>query len=190
MGSVFLSADADLAARQAAEIERIAGEEGQTVLGWRDVPHNPDAIGYVAREGMPKIRQVFIAAGGGAASDVDAFERKLYVIRRMAENAIFSSQSEDDFFYVPSLSSRTIAYVGMLMPHQIDDFYPDLTDEAMDSAMALVHSRYSTNTMPTWSLAHPFRYIAHNGEINTMRGNHNAMFAHVAEVGAVATGFP
>ncbi len=175
VGSVFLSPDATSAAWQQTAIERVAADEGQTVLGWRDVPHDPAAIGPVARAEIPTIRQLFIAAGTGAP-DQDAFERKLYLIRRRGQNAV-ADTCVDDFFYVPSLSSRTLAYVGLLIPHQIRDFYPDLTDEAMVSAMALVHSRYSTNTMPTWSLAQPFRYLAHNGEINTLRGNRNAMFA-------------
>jgi len=171
-GMVFVAQDAAAAAEQAARFERIVEEEGQRVLGWRDVPHHPDEIGYVAREGLPGIRQVFIAAEEGLSGD--AFERKLYVIRRLAEKA---NASERDFFYVPSLSSRTLVYTGMLISRQIEEFFPDLVDPDMDSAIALVHSRYSTNTMPTWSLAHPFRYLAHNGEINTLKGNRNWMLA-------------
>ena len=172
VGQVFLSTDDELAAWQAARFEEAVIGEGQRVLGWRDVPHHPETIGRVAREGLPRIRQVLLGAASGL--DPDAFERKLYVIRRLVEKA---AQQRGGFFYVPSLSSRTIAYVGMLMSSQIEPFYPDLADPAVESALALVHSRYSTNTLPTWSLAQPFRYLAHNGEINTLRGNRNWMHA-------------
>jgi glutamate synthase domain-containing protein 2/glutamate synthase domain-containing protein 1/glutamate synthase domain-containing protein 3 len=178
VGMIFLGPDESEAAWQTRKIEEVTAEEGQRVLGWRDVPHDPDAIGRVAREALPRIRQVFIAAQDEAARDQDAFERKLYVIRRVVENAVAErGGAGESSFYVPSLSSRTIVYVGMLIGHQVDNFYPDLTDESMVSALAMVHSRYSTNTLPTWSLSHPFRYLAHNGEINTLRGNRNAMQA-------------
>ncbi len=173
MGMVFLDPDAEIGQRQRELFEETVANEGQRVIGWREVPHDPEAIGRVAREGLPDIRQIFIAAEGPAATDRDHFERKLYVIRRRIERAV----ADDSFFYVPSLSSRTLAYVGMLISRQIDAFFPDLLDPRMASALAIVHSRYSTNTMPTWSLAHPFRYLAHNGEINTMRGNRNWMQA-------------
>jgi len=176
VGSIFLSPNPESAARQVSQIERVVADEGQTLLGWREVPHDPAAIGRVARADLPTIRQLFIAAADDT-TDQDAFERRLYVIRRSAQNAVAAHTGADNFFYVPSLSSRTIAYVGLLIGNQINDFYPDLTDAAMDSALALVHSRYSTNTMPTWSLAQPSRYLAHNGEINTLRGNRNAMSA-------------
>jgi len=171
-GVVFADDDRAVAADQIEHLERIVAEQGQRLLGWRDVPYPPDAIGRVAREGLPWIRQCFIAAADGLEGD--AFERKLYVMRRLIEQA---NQSEEQFFYIPSLSSRTLVYVGMLISRQIEEFYPDLTDPDLESAIALVHSRYSTNTMPTWSLAHPFRYLAHNGEINTLRGNRNWMLA-------------
>ncbi len=170
VGQVFLSTDEATALRQARSFEEVVEAEGQRVLGWREVPHDP--IGRVAREGLPRVRQILLGAAEGIADD--AFERKLYVIRRLVEKA---AQEEGGFFYVPSLSSRTIAYVGMLMAGQIDRFYHDLADPEMESALALVHSRYSTNTLPTWSLAQPFRYLAHNGEINTLRGNRNWMHA-------------
>ncbi|MDX1578863.1 MAG: glutamate synthase central domain-containing protein, partial [Gemmatimonadota bacterium] len=174
---VFLSRGEQAAASQARRFEEIVRQEGQRVLGWREVPHDPDAIGRVAREGLPRIRQLFVAAEGPCAQDQDAFERKLYVIRRLVEKALNAHDEDGQFFYVPTFSSRTIAYVGMLISRQMESFYPDLTDPEMVSALALVHSRYSTNTMPTWSLAHPFRYMAHNGEINTLRGNRNWMHA-------------
>jgi glutamate synthase domain-containing protein 2/glutamate synthase domain-containing protein 3/glutamate synthase domain-containing protein 1 len=136
------------------------------------VPVHAERIGRIARAAMPVIEQAFVGAAPGL--DQDAFERKLYVIRRMFENAVWT---RPEFCYVPSLSSRTFVFAGMLMSSQIESFYPDLTDPAVDSALALVHSRYSTNTFPTWDLAHPFRYMAHNGEINTLRGNRSYMRA-------------
>ncbi|HVH05230.1 MAG TPA: glutamate synthase subunit alpha, partial [Myxococcota bacterium] len=172
VANVFLALDPAQAAWQAEQLEQAIAGAGQHLLGWRDVPHRPDAIGPVARAAMPRIRQVFV--GSAAALDQDAFERKLYVIRRIAEKAI---AERDGFFYVCNLSTRTIAYPGMLKATQIEPFYPDLTRPEVASALALVHSRYSTNTMPNWKLAHPFRYLAHNGEINTRAGNRNWMHA-------------
>jgi len=175
-GMVFLDPDEATAARQVELLEEVVESEGQTVLGWRDVPHDPSAIGWLAGESMPCIRQVFIEAQGTQAADQDAFERKLYVIRRLARKRI-GDEPGDAFFYVPSLSSRTIVYTGMLISRQIRGFYPDVRDPSFVSALCLVHSRYSTNTMGAWDLAHPFRYLAHNGEINTVRGNENWMHA-------------
>ena len=157
--------------RRACELllENIVEEEGQHVLGWRDVPADLAAIGPVARAAAPVFRQVFIARG--RTTEKKAFERKLYVIRRQAENAIGTRGG----FYVVSLSSRTVVYKGMLMPEQLPYFYPDLSAPDFASALALVHSRFSTNTLPTWSRAHPYRFLCHNGEINTLRGNLNWM---------------
>jgi glutamate synthase domain-containing protein 2/glutamate synthase domain-containing protein 1/glutamate synthase domain-containing protein 3 len=178
VGMIFLAGDAARAAEQAAELERIAEAEGQRVLGWRDVPHDPQAIGRVARESLPHIRQVFVAAQGREARDQDAFERRLYVIRRLAEKALGQgTEGAEGFFYVPSLSSRTLVYVGLLIAGQIERFYPDVCAPDFVSALCLVHSRYSTNTLGAWDLAHPFRYLAHNGEINTIQGNQNWMNA-------------
>ncbi|MGH9617782.1 MAG: glutamate synthase large subunit, partial [Acidobacteriaceae bacterium] len=147
-----------------------------TVLGWRDTPCNGNAIGRVARASQPYIQQIFIGKPDGM--DEDAFERKLYVVRKVAEQKIASSSIEDkDIFYVPSLSSRTIIYKGLLLAPQIASFYRELSDPEVDSALCLVHQRFSTNTFPSWRLAHPFRYVAHNGEINTLRGNVNWMHA-------------
>jgi glutamate synthase domain-containing protein 2/glutamate synthase domain-containing protein 1/glutamate synthase domain-containing protein 3 len=171
-GMVFLSRDEAQRDWQVAAFERAITQEGQRILGWREVPHDPSRVGRVAREAMPEIRQIFIGAADGL--DQDGFERKLYVIRRSIER---SAGERGGFFYVPSLSSRTFLFTGMLMAGQIEPFYPDLTHPAMESALALVHSRYSTNTFPTWDLAQPFRYLAHNGEINTLRGNANYMRA-------------
>jgi glutamate synthase domain-containing protein 2/glutamate synthase domain-containing protein 1/glutamate synthase domain-containing protein 3 len=171
-GMVFLSRDPAERDAQQSLFERAIREHGQQFLGWRDVPVVPEAVGWSARECMPEIRQIFV--GLGKRTPVEAFERKLYVIRRVFERA---AAERPGFAYVPSLSSRTMVYTGLLMPTQIETFYPDLVDPATDSALALVHSRYSTNTLGAWDLAQPFRYMAHNGEINTLRGNRNAMRA-------------
>ncbi|PYP78590.1 MAG: glutamate synthase large subunit [Gemmatimonadetes bacterium] len=169
VGMLFLPTDAG--ERRACELvlENIVEEEGQHILGWRDVPANLDQVGPVARAAAPVFRQVFVARGRN--TDKKSFERKLYVIRRQAENAIGTRGG----FYVVSLSSRTVVYKGMLMPEQLPHFYPDLSAPDFTSAIALVHSRFSTNTLPTWSRAHPYRFLCHNGEINTLRGNLNWM---------------
>jgi glutamate synthase domain-containing protein 2/glutamate synthase domain-containing protein 1/glutamate synthase domain-containing protein 3 len=171
-GLVFLSRDPDLRAIQMCDLERLTAAEGQTLLGWRVVPHAPETIGRIARERMPVIRQLFI----GAADDLDrdGFERRLYAIRRKFEKR---QRELDAFAYVTSLSSRTFVYTGMLLATQLRGFYPDLSHPDLESALALVHSRYSTNTFPEWDFAQPFRYLAHNGEINTLKGNRNAMRA-------------
>ena len=176
-GMIFLDKDPKAAARQVEILESLVAAEGQRVLGWRDVPCDEAAIGWLARESMPDARQIFVAAEGAEAQDEDAFQRKLYVIRRLAEKQIASEQGDDHFFYVTSLSSRTIVYTGMLISRQIRGFFPDVRDPDFASALCLVHSRYSTNTLGAWDLAHPFRYLAHNGEINTIEGNQNWMRA-------------
>ncbi len=151
-------------------IERIVREEGLSVLGWRDTPINADAIGRIARASQPYIQQIFIRHALGM--DQDALERKLYVIRKRVEAAVLASDVRDkSYFYIPSLSSRTIVYKGLLLAPQIAHFYRELSDPAVVSALALVHQRFSTNTFPTWHLAHPYRFICHNGEINTLGGN-------------------
>jgi glutamate synthase domain-containing protein 2/glutamate synthase domain-containing protein 1/glutamate synthase domain-containing protein 3 len=150
--------------------------EGQRLLGWRDVPVDLDHVGDTANASRPHVKQLFIGAGPGFTEDQDRFERKLYVIRRIVELA-----SGPDF-YAPSFSSRTCVYKGMLISHQLRNFYPDLKDERFGSALALVHSRFSTNTFPSWDLAHPFRVIAHNGEINTLMGNANWMRARESQL--------
>jgi glutamate synthase domain-containing protein 2/glutamate synthase domain-containing protein 1/glutamate synthase domain-containing protein 3 len=171
VGMSFLAQDDAAAARQKEVLEGAVAEEGQRVLGWREVPIDSDAIGWQAREGLPRIEQIFIAPEGAAAADSQAFERKLFVIRRLAEKRVGEAHGNAHFFYVPSLSSRTVVYTGMLISRQIRDFYADTTDPDFASALCLVHSRYSTNTLGAWDLAHPFRYLAHNGEINTVQGN-------------------
>ncbi len=170
----------DDAARAGLEqlLERTVRSEGQRLLGWRDVPVDPSQAGEVAGACRPVIRQLFVGAGAGPEqADRDAFERKLYVIRRIAELS-----PEHDGLYVTSSSSRTINYKGMLISFQLAGFYPDLRDERTKSALALVHSRFSTNTFPSWELAHPYRVICHNGEINTVRGNINWMRARESEL--------
>ena len=150
--------------------ERIAQEEGCAVLGWRDTPVNGDAIGREARNSQPYIEQLFI--GRPKDLDEDAFERLLYRVRRRTENEIFASEIEDkETFYVPSCSCRTIIYKGLMLAPQIEKFYFELANPLVTSALALIHQRFSTNTFPSWPLAHPYRYVAHNGEINTIRGN-------------------
>ena len=165
--------------RRRAELEQLlvarVEREGQDALGWRDVPVAFEQIGRVAREAAPVIRQLFVGAGADV-QDTDALERKLYVIHRSAEIA---SQEE---LTIPSCSARTVVYKGMLTATQVAGFYPDLRDERMESALALVHSRFSTNTFPNWRLAHPFRLMAHNGEVNTLKGNINWMRAREAQL--------
>jgi len=157
-------------------LERIVREEGLTVLGWRDTPCFGDAIGRVARGSQPYIQQIFVGCGG--FSDEDTFERKLYVVRKRAESEIAGSGIEDaSVFHIPSLSCRTIVYKGLLLAPQITKFYKELSDPDVTSALCLVHQRFSTNTFPSWQRAHPYRYIAHNGEINTLKGNVNWMHA-------------
>ncbi|HEV2486374.1 MAG TPA: glutamate synthase large subunit [Terracidiphilus sp.] len=150
--------------------ERITQEEGLTVLGWRDTPVNGDAVGREARASQPYIEQLFVSRPAGL--DEDAFERLLYRIRRRTENEIAASEIEDkETFYVPSFSCRTIIYKGLMLAPQIEKFYFELANPLVTSALCLVHQRFSTNTFPSWKLAHPYRYVAHNGEINTIRGN-------------------
>ena len=153
------------------KINKIIENEGQTLLGWRTVPVNPEKLGKHARQSKPFIRQVFIGASDDIQDEL-SFERKLYVIRKQAEQLV-----QDSEFYFASLSCRTIVYKGLLTPEQLDEFYVDLQDERFQSAFALVHSRFSTNTFPSWERAHPNRYLIHNGEINTLRGNVNWMAA-------------
>src|ERR1700693_1458727 len=157
-------------------LERIIVEEGLTVLGWRDTPCFASAIGRVARGSQPYIQQIFV--GCGSFTDEDAFERKLYVVRKRAESEMAISGIEDaSVFHFSSLSCRTIVYKGLLLAPQITNFYKELSDPDAVSALCLVHQRFSTNTFPSWQRAHPYRYSAHNGEINTLKGNVNWMHA-------------
>ncbi|MGI8742434.1 MAG: glutamate synthase large subunit [Bryobacteraceae bacterium] len=180
VGMVFLPVEPQQRLLAEGILERIAREEGLTVLGWRDTPVNADAIGRVARASQPYIEQIFLGTAIEAApgQTQDELERKLYIVRKRAETEIASSSIQDKhFFYIPSLSSRTIVYKGLLLAPQIANFYGELTDPSTMSALCLVHQRFSTNTFPTWPLAHPYRYLCHNGEINTVRGNANWMYA-------------
>ena len=157
-------------------VEQLVKAEGQHVLGWRDVPVDNAGLGESVVPTEPFVRQVFVGRGDNCTGQ-DAFERKLFVIRKQAEHRVDALGEVCDDFYMPSLSSRTIVYKGMLLAHQVGEYYLDLQDERMVSALALVHQRFSTNTFPSWRLAHPYRMICHNGEINTLRGNINWMAA-------------
>lgn len=175
VGQLFLPQDANARAQCEAVIAKIIAEENQTLLGWRDVPVNNSNIADAARDVEPCMRQVFIAS---THADNNVFERKCFVIRKRIEHAVRALNLQDKAqFYVPSFSSNTIVYKGMLLANEVGVYYQDLVDESVVSALALVHQRFSTNTFPAWDLAHPFRMIAHNGEINTVQGNVNWMTA-------------
>ncbi|GAA0722959.1 glutamate synthase large subunit [Dactylosporangium roseum] len=180
-GLAFLPTDDAAAERAMRVLEKYALVEGAQVLGWRDVPTDPTDLGATALAAMPRIRQVFLSAEklgapGRVLSGLD-LERVVYCVRKQAER---ETRERGIQMYLPSLSSRTITYKGMLTPDQVVTFFPDLSDERVTSAIALVHSRFSTNTFPSWELSHPYRIIAHNGEINTIRGNRNWMAAREA----------
>ena len=177
VGMLFMPRDAENRRKCETVLADYIAAEGQTLLGWRDVPVDNSSLGESVKAVEPWIRQVFVGRGASCA-DQNAFERKLFVIRKQATKAIRELNLQDRAkFYVSSFSSRTITYKGMLLADQVGKFYLDLSDELMVTALALVHQRFSTNTFPTWDLAHPFRMIAHNGEINTVRGNVNWMAA-------------
>jgi glutamate synthase (NADPH/NADH) large chain len=181
-GMIFLPQDAASRDFCVRKLETAVRAEGLPVLGWRDVPFDDSTLGASARASMPVIRQIFVGRDPGLADDM-AFERKLYVSRRMAKKAISRSNMPGRRdFYVASFSFRTIVYKGMLNASQLREYYPDLLDPEMASAIAMVHSRFSTNTFPSWSRAHPYRYISHNGEINTLRGNINWMHARQSQM--------
>lgn len=171
VGIAFLPDEDAAAAAAAAQIEAIAAEEDLTVLGWRDVPVTPDLLGATARSVMPRFRQIFVAGGGQTGITLD---RVAFVLRKRAER--------EAGVYFPSLSARTIVYKGMLTTGQLEPFFPDLSDRLYASAIGLVHSRFSTNTFPSWPLAHPYRFVAHNGEINTVKGNRNWMTARESQL--------
>ncbi|GHB44059.1 glutamate synthase [Streptomyces umbrinus] len=169
VGIAFLPEDT--ADEAVSRIETIAADEGLTVLGWREVPTAPELLGATARSTMPLFRQVFVTDGSSQGIDLD---RRAFVLRKRAER-------EADVYF-PSLSARTIVYKGMLTTGQLEPFFPDLSDRRFASAIALVHSRFSTNTFPSWPLAHPYRFVAHNGEINTVKGNRNWMVARESQL--------
>ena len=177
IGMLFLPPGKEANQKAREQVEEIIGKEGQSTLGWRDVPVNNSGLGESVIPTEPAVAQVFVGRGSDCA-DQAGFERKLFVIRKQIENLVRESALESkESFYFTSFSSRTIVYKGMLLANQVGEYYQDLIDPRMVSALALVHQRFSTNTFPTWDLAHPFRMIAHNGEINTLRGNVNWMAA-------------
>jgi glutamate synthase (ferredoxin) len=175
VGMIYSSPDASERAASQKQFEQIAQEEGLTVLGWRDLPTDNSALGNTAKKSEPFMRQVFVQRPASCADEL-AFERKLWVLRKRSHGSIRAT-GVDNFWYAASMSCRTIIYKGMLMPEQVGHYFTDLSDPDMDTALALVHSRFSTNTFPSWERSHPYRYIAHNGEINTLRGNVNWMNA-------------
>ncbi|TBR15078.1 glutamate synthase subunit alpha, partial [bacterium] len=177
-GLVFLPTDAKERKFCKDVFLKVVGQEGQVPLGWRKVPVDNSDIGKAAKDTEPVIEQVFIARGTGTVKEELDFERKLYIIRKKIENEIRNSGlKQKSFFYITNMSCRTLSYKGLLMPEQLNGFFLDLKDESLKSSLSLVHSRYSTNTFPTWDLSQPFRFLAHNGEINTLRGNINWMRA-------------
>jgi glutamate synthase (NADPH/NADH) large chain len=181
VGLTFLPVDDVDREKACAGIEALIDDEGLSLLGWRDVPVRPEVLGASARLVMPVFRQLFVADPDGATGlDLD---RKLYSLRKRIEHEVGQSEAGGPIVYLPSLSSRTVIYKGMLTTPQLAEFYPDLADERLESALALVHSRFSTNTFPSWPLAHPYRFIAHNGEINTVQGNRSWMRAREALLG-------
>ncbi|MFE1790218.1 glutamate synthase subunit alpha, partial [Streptomyces sp. NPDC059525] len=176
VGIAFLPADGSAQAVAVEQIEAIAAEENLTVLGWREVPVTPDLLGNGARTTMPAFSQLFVSNGSTGIE----LDRKAFVLRKRAER--------EAGVYFPSLSARTIVYKGMLTTGQLEPFFPDLSDRRFASALALVHSRFSTNTFPSWPLAHPYRFVAHNGEINTVKGNRNWMKARESQLATSAFG--
>ncbi|MGA5897654.1 glutamate synthase large subunit [Streptomyces venetus] len=172
VGIAFLPEDST--AEAVSRIETIAADEGLTVLGWREVPVAPQLLGATARSTMPVFRQIFVSDGAAVPATGIDLDRKAFVLRKRAER--------EAGVYFPSLSARTIVYKGMLTTGQLEPFFPDLSDRRFASAIALVHSRFSTNTFPSWPLAHPYRFVAHNGEINTVKGNRNWMVARESQL--------
>jgi glutamate synthase domain-containing protein 1 len=175
VGVLFLPQEQEAHDRIVALVDETIAGEGQRVLGWRDVPVDTAFVGVTAGAAAPRIRQVFVGAADELPDQL-AFERKLYVIRRLIEKGAGPELA------IPSFSSRTVVYKGMLTAPQMSGYYPDLKDERMVTRLALVHSRFSTNTFPSWELAHPYRMLAHNGEINTLRGNINWMRARESQL--------
>lgn len=187
-GIIFLPRNPTLRRRIEERFEQIVQSEGQTIIGWRTVPTRNSMLGDTAKSCEPFMRQVFIARNADISDEL-AFERKLYVIRKRAYSEIRASTLEGAAaWYVASLSHKTLIYKGMLLTQQLAEYFPDLSDPRMETALALVHSRFSTNTFPSWDRAHPYRYVAHNGEINTVRGNANWMHAREALFQAEAFG--
>ncbi|MGC2128097.1 MAG: glutamate synthase subunit alpha, partial [Methylovirgula sp.] len=186
IGPVFLPRDPEGRGIVMALIEKAVADEGQIFLGWRDVPVENGGLGESVKPTEPVIKQFFVqrgANGGKPSADHDVFERRLFILRKAISNGVYALHDPRTAeFYPVSLSSRTIVYKGMLLATQLGDYFKDLRHPLFESALALVHQRFSTNTFPTWSLAHPYRMVAHNGEINTLRGNVNWMAARQASV--------
>ncbi len=181
VGMVFLPQEKQQRQKIEERFEQVVRAEGQKFLGWRTVPTDNSTLGETAKSEEPFVRMAFVGRNPAIKDDL-AFERKLYVIRHRLFNEVrYAGAPGGSFFYIPSFSSRTIVFKGMLTTAQVAEFYPDLSDPRMESALALVHSRFSTNTFPSWDRAHPYRYVAHNGEINTLRGNVNWMHARESQ---------
>ena len=177
-GLGFLPRDRDAADKCADAVERIVASEGLRLLGWREVPFEDSMIGRQARDAMPSFRQVFLSGANGELADID-LDRRAFICRKRIEHEIVNGEGRS-LVYLASLSARTFVYKGMLTTPQLAEFFPDIVDERVESALAMVHSRFSTNTFPSWPLAHPYRFIIHNGEINTVQGNQNWMRAREA----------
>ncbi len=173
VGAAFLPADPQARGEVVGCLEALAREEGLQVLGWRDVPVTPDLVGQAARDCMPHFAQVFVTAGDPGVRGIH-LDRRAYCLRKRAEHELE--------VYFASLSARTLVYKGMLTTMQLEPFFPDLSDERFTTELALVHSRFSTNTFPSWPRSHPYRLIAHNGEINTVKGNRNWMAARESQL--------
>ena len=182
IGFMFLPKNPQARAIIAAIVAEVVAAEGQTLLGWRDVPVNSSVLGESVKPSEPASCQVFIGRGI-STPDADSFERRLFILRKVISNRIYALQDASTRGYYPvSMSARTLVYKGLLLSTQLGAYFADLTDPLFVSALALVHQRFSTNTFPSWSLAHPYRMVAHNGEINTLRGNVNWMAARQASV--------
>jgi len=187
VGFVFLSKDGEERAHEEKIIEKIVTEEGLRMIGWRDVPVRSEILGKASAACEPFMRQFFVSRESIEAGL--AFERKLYIVRHLATYRIrYSGEDDDSLFYFSSLSSRTMTYKGMLTTEQLEGYFPDLANETMDSALALTHSRFSTNTFPSWPRAQPFRFLCHNGEINTVRGNENWLHAREMQLASEVFG--
>ncbi|MBU0678122.1 MAG: glutamate synthase large subunit, partial [Verrucomicrobia bacterium] len=169
---IFMPQNEDLRRQCVKDMEKVVSDEGLNLLGWREVPTNSDVLGVKAKEREPHVMQCFVSSDSLRS---DALDRKLYVVRRLAEKAAEKHIPPEDIFYIPSFSTDTIIFKGLMLPSQVVGYYEDLKDPMVESALCIVHQRYSTNTFPSWELAQPFRYLAHNGEINTLRGNTNWM---------------
>ncbi|MGL4289354.1 MAG: glutamate synthase subunit alpha, partial [Phreatobacter sp.] len=182
VGYIFFPRDLDGQAIVRETIEKVIADEGQVLLGWREVPTDNASLGFSVTPTEPKHMQLFVGRAADVPSE-EEFERRLFVLRKVISNLVYDRNDPKTLGYYPvSLSCRTIVYKGMFLADQLGSYYPDLHDAAFESALALVHQRFSTNTFPTWSLAHPYRMVAHNGEINTLRGNVNWMAARQASV--------